>query len=309
MVRIHQGLDYSCRQVIARAIKEACQNFKHAIVSIRQYPLQEPTAAMMFPMHTSSMLEMESLASLSACSTGTLQRFRRSLHMSSNLARVRLVSMCLGPSGVAVMKGRLMEVWETPESSILAFSAASVSLESDPLGRQDQQDIIAEQLFFESPFRADVLLHACMMHSSRRITHQASLADPLLTSECYSVPPPCITPLQGLAILPQINALALLEVSSQVVNNALVEVISAQVGVSAGGQHLEDAVTNLGKGRVAGEPPKTRSKPGICNQIMLFYPGQGCVALCDLTSRMETSKVPPPRSKTRMVSLALRSNP
>ena len=48
--------------------------------------------------------------------------------MSSNLARERLVSMCLGPSWVAVMKGRLMLVWDRVLSSILAFSAASVSL-------------------------------------------------------------------------------------------------------------------------------------------------------------------------------------
>ena len=48
--------------------------------------------------------------------------------MSSNLARERLVSMCLGPSWVAVMKGRLMLVWLSVLSSILAFSAASVSL-------------------------------------------------------------------------------------------------------------------------------------------------------------------------------------
>ena len=47
--------------------------------------------------------------------------------MSSNLARERLVSMCLGPSWVAVMKGRLMLAWLSVLSSIFAFSAASVS--------------------------------------------------------------------------------------------------------------------------------------------------------------------------------------
>lgn len=89
----------------------------------------------------------------------------KSAHNSSNLARVRLVSMCLGPSDVAVMKGRLyyhpcwtkidyvllimkqtkilyflyllsnkhrschlILLWVTEDSSILAFSAASVSL-------------------------------------------------------------------------------------------------------------------------------------------------------------------------------------
>mmetsp|Transcript_18138 Transcript_18138/g.45701 ORF Transcript_18138/g.45701 Transcript_18138/m.45701 type:complete len:265 (+) Transcript_18138:274-1068(+) len=59
---------------------------------------------------TSWMSVMESLASRSACSTGTRQRVSRSEHISSNLALVREVSMCLGPSAVAVMKGRLIEV-------------------------------------------------------------------------------------------------------------------------------------------------------------------------------------------------------
>jgi hypothetical protein len=34
---------------------------------------------------------------------------RRSEHSSSNLALVRVVSICLGPSAVAVIKGKLKE--------------------------------------------------------------------------------------------------------------------------------------------------------------------------------------------------------
>mmetsp|Transcript_6690 Transcript_6690/g.27253 ORF Transcript_6690/g.27253 Transcript_6690/m.27253 type:complete len:316 (+) Transcript_6690:742-1689(+) len=75
---------------------------------------------------TSSMSSRESLASRRAFSTGTLHRVMRSSQSSSNLARERLVSMCLGPSAVAVMKGREMAVLAVEESSILAFSAASV---------------------------------------------------------------------------------------------------------------------------------------------------------------------------------------
>ena len=59
---------------------------------------------------TSLMSETDRLASFSACSTGILQRSSRSDASSSNLARDRLVSMCLGPSAVAVMKGSEMEV-------------------------------------------------------------------------------------------------------------------------------------------------------------------------------------------------------
>mmetsp|Transcript_5673 Transcript_5673/g.20605 ORF Transcript_5673/g.20605 Transcript_5673/m.20605 type:complete len:257 (+) Transcript_5673:2314-3084(+) len=77
---------------------------------------------------TSSISSSDSFASRSAFSTGTLQRVMRSSQSSSNLARVRLVSMCFGPSAVAVMNGREMDAEGVDDSSIFAFSAASVSL-------------------------------------------------------------------------------------------------------------------------------------------------------------------------------------
>ena len=64
-------------------------------------------------------------ASLMACSKGSLQRSSRSAVICSNCERVSETSMCSGPSGVAVMKGRLIWVCCTCDSSILAFSAAS----------------------------------------------------------------------------------------------------------------------------------------------------------------------------------------
>mmetsp|Transcript_853 Transcript_853/g.3333 ORF Transcript_853/g.3333 Transcript_853/m.3333 type:complete len:480 (-) Transcript_853:793-2232(-) len=67
-------------------------------------------------------------ASLREFSTGMRHLSSKSEHSSSNLALVRVFSMCLGPSAVAVMKGSEMEVWLSVESSILAFSLASVSL-------------------------------------------------------------------------------------------------------------------------------------------------------------------------------------
>ena len=57
---------------------------------------------------------------------GRRKRDTKSPQSSSNLARSSLVSMCLGPFSSAAMKGKLMSVTATPESSILAFSAASV---------------------------------------------------------------------------------------------------------------------------------------------------------------------------------------
>lgn len=59
---------------------------------------------------TSLRSENLRLASFSACCTGMRQRSSRSEEISSNLARDRLLSMCLGPSAVAVMKGSEMEV-------------------------------------------------------------------------------------------------------------------------------------------------------------------------------------------------------
>jgi hypothetical protein len=75
---------------------------------------------------TSLMSDSDSLASRSDCSTGRRTRSSRSAHSFSNCARESVVSMCLGPSAVAVMKGRLMDVCGSADSSILAFSAASV---------------------------------------------------------------------------------------------------------------------------------------------------------------------------------------
>ena len=64
-------------------------------------------------------------ASLTACWKGPLVASTRSSVIFWNSERVRVLSRCSGPSGVAVMKGRLISVSATWDSSILAFSAAS----------------------------------------------------------------------------------------------------------------------------------------------------------------------------------------
>mmetsp|Transcript_48509 Transcript_48509/g.140522 ORF Transcript_48509/g.140522 Transcript_48509/m.140522 type:complete len:435 (-) Transcript_48509:892-2196(-) len=69
-----------------------------------------------------------SSASPSACSTGPLQRSTRSAQRLSNLDRESDSSMVLGPASSAAMKGSDIMVSCITESSILAFSAASVSL-------------------------------------------------------------------------------------------------------------------------------------------------------------------------------------
>ena len=65
-------------------------------------------------------------ASFNALSQGVMDLFTRSSTNCSNLARLRSTFKCFGPSCVAVTKGKFTLVFEELESSILAFSAASL---------------------------------------------------------------------------------------------------------------------------------------------------------------------------------------
>ena len=58
--------------------------------------------------------------------------------------------------------------------------------------------------------------------------------------------------LEGLLVLGQVDALVLLELGQQPVDDALVEVVAAQVRVAVGGLDLEDAVAQLEDGDVEG---------------------------------------------------------
>mmetsp|Transcript_25135 Transcript_25135/g.74745 ORF Transcript_25135/g.74745 Transcript_25135/m.74745 type:complete len:328 (-) Transcript_25135:109-1092(-) len=79
------------------------------------------------PTSTISLMSLAlSLASFIACSTGVLQRLIKLAASCSNFARERVSSMCLGPEASAVMKGREIFASFMFESSILAFSEASV---------------------------------------------------------------------------------------------------------------------------------------------------------------------------------------
>ncbi len=76
---------------------------------------------------TSSMSWGRRPASFSACSIGGMVRWMRSSTSCSSFARVSVMFRCLGPDWSAVMNGRLISVCITVDSSILAFSAASLS--------------------------------------------------------------------------------------------------------------------------------------------------------------------------------------
>ena len=106
-------------------------------------------------------------------------RSMRSATSASSLARVSVITRCLGPLASAVMKGRLISVCTVELSSILAFSAAS-------------------------------LRRCSAMRSWRRSM-------------------PC----------------SFLNSVGDPVDDALVEVVAAEVRVAVGGLHLEDALADL----------------------------------------------------------------
>ena len=75
---------------------------------------------------TSLMSPTERPASDSAVRQGSIVRAIRSSTRASSLARVTRMFRCLGPSASAVMNGRLISVCCCEDSSILAFSEASL---------------------------------------------------------------------------------------------------------------------------------------------------------------------------------------
>lgn len=187
------------------------------------------------------------------CSTGRLTRSSRSLQSCSNWARDRVVSMCLGPSAVAVMKGRLMEVWGSADSSILAFSAASVRrcracLHAGSAGKKgaDGTHWVSTNAYnnhfplFNTPGAPGTTTQARQRLGHTVLCPPFSLLHNKNTHELTHELTHTHAP-----VLAQVDALVLLEVICQEVHDALVKVVTAQVGVARGGQHLKHTVTNL----------------------------------------------------------------
>ena len=77
---------------------------------------------------TSSISEVDKPASFNAWRVGSIVFLINESANSSNLERVKLISKCNGPFSPAEMNGNEIWVWETPDKSFLAFSAASFNL-------------------------------------------------------------------------------------------------------------------------------------------------------------------------------------
>ena len=69
-----------------------------------------------------------------------------------------------------------------------------------------------------------------------------------------------LQPLQRHRVLRQVDALLLLELRHQPVDDHLVDVVSAEVGVAVGGLHLEDAIAQLEDGDVVGSATQVEDR-------------------------------------------------
>ena len=81
--------------------------------------------------------------------------------------------------------------------------------------------------------------------------------------------------LQGLLVLAQVDAFVALEAGGQVINDHLVEVIAAQVGVAGGGEHLEHAIAHFEHGHVEGAAAQVEDQDALV-ALAIEAVGQGC---------------------------------
>mmetsp|Transcript_33606 Transcript_33606/g.60685 ORF Transcript_33606/g.60685 Transcript_33606/m.60685 type:complete len:299 (+) Transcript_33606:1153-2049(+) len=80
--------------------------------------------------------------------------------------------------------------------------------------------------------------------------------------------------LQSLTVFSEVDAFVLLELVGQVVDNALVEVITTQVGVTGSGQDFENAITHLEDGHIKRAAAKVKDQDGFV-RLAVEAIGQG----------------------------------
>jgi len=76
--------------------------------------------------------------------------------------------------------------------------------------------------------------------------------------------------LQGLAVLAQINALFLLELTGNPLDNCLIPVVAAQVGVPIGGAYLDHAISHIQDANVKSAASQVKDEDGLI--LLLIKP-------------------------------------
>jgi len=138
---------------------------------------------------TSSIWLAESLASARHFLVGSSERSTNSWIMLSNLARLSFKVMCLGPLASAVRKGRLISVSLIEESSILAFSAASLSRCSTILSRLTSRPVS----FLNSAMSQSMIFWSMLSPPrwvSPLVASTSTTFSPTSRMEMSKVPPP-----------------------------------------------------------------------------------------------------------------------
>jgi hypothetical protein len=92
-------------------------------------------------------------------------------------------------------------------------------------------------------------------------------------------------------VLAQVDALVLLEVISQEIHNALVKVITTQVCVTAGAQHLKHTVANLQDRHIKGAATQVEHQDGLVALALKAIGQGGSCGLVDDTQDIQASNL------------------
>ena len=96
-----------------------------------------------------------------------------------------------------------------------------------------------------------------------------------------------LEPLQRHGVLRQVDALVLLELVHQPVDDPLIEVVTTEVGVSVGALDLEDALGQLQDGDVVGAATEVEDRDGLV--LLLFETVGEAAAVGSLMIRFTSS--------------------
>ena len=97
-----------------------------------------------------------------------------------------------------------------------------------------------------------------------------------------------LQPLHGNLVVRQIDALCLLEFGNEVVHDALIKVVAAEVGVAVGGQNLDNAVADIQNGNIKRAAAKVIDHDFLLGLLVNAVGQSGCGRLVDDTLDVKT---------------------